>query len=319
MELISVIVPVYNIQSYIGDCLESIRRQSCKNIEVLIVDDGSTDSSGKICDKFACLDERFKVFHKKHEGLSAAREYGIDKAKGEYYVFVDGDDQIALNLVSYLHEMIIETGAQIGICDLLHCYEGSQINYKKETNRIVYDSDDAITHMLYQKSFLVSFCGKIYNKECFAGITFPRDLLFEDSAVMCQIIDKAEKVVYSNARLYAYIHRENTITTREFSDRDIDILVIGKQILKYLKNRDVELRKAAYVYFINSCMRVFLNIPREKRYSKVIYHCENSIKKGRWKCILNPKVRMKLKASLILFSINKNLLFQVYKKVDRWS
>ena len=288
MGLISVIVPVYNLEAFIESCLNSIRRQSYKNIEVIVVDDGSTDGSGYVCDKLACLDKRFFVFHKEHEGLSSARNYGIDKAKGEYVVFI-------------------------------HCYNPLDINYKKERKRIVYDSNRAIIEMLYQRSFLVSSCAKIYPIEFFRSVKFPQGLLFEDSAIMCKVFEKAERITYSDARLYAYIHKEHSITNNSFSDKDFDFLTVSKQILNHYKSGDSKIKNAAYAYFINSCMRIYLNAPRNSRYQEKIDYCENQINKGKWKCLVNPRVRCKLKVALLLFIFNKKILFRVYKKVDRWS
>ena len=319
MELISIIVPVYNIEQYIAECLETVRKQTYTDIEVIVVDDGSTDNSGSICDKIAELDNRISVFHKKHEGLSAARNFGIDKSKGEYLVFIDGDDQVEFSLIKHLHSLVKDENAQMGICELTHSYDDSEIIYKNEKRRRVFNSSEAITEILYQKSFLVSACAKIYPKEFFRDVRFPEGLIFEDAAVMCRILEKAERIAYSDARLYAYIHREGTITTKIFSDKDFDILAISKSIVGHYRTAETCIRKAAYIYFVNSCMRIYLNAPRKERYHKKIAYCENHIKKGGWKCLINPNVRNKLKVALILFSLNRNLLFVVYKRIDRWS
>lgn len=319
MELISVIVPVYNLESYIEDCLWTISKQTYDEIEVIIVDDGSTDNSGLICEKIARLDNRITVFHKQHEGLSVARNYGIDRAKGKYLVFIDGDDQVDSSMIKHLYSLIKEESAQIGICDFVHCYDPSEITYINEGKRKVYGSSEAVTEMLYQRTFLASVCAKIFQTELFQGVKFPKGFKFEDSAIMCRILESAEKIAYSDACLYAYIHREGTITTTPFSDGDFDVITISKSIKKYYRTAEASVRKAAYAYFINSCMRVYLNAPRKNRYQKRIDYCEYHIKKGAWKCIIDPKVRMKLKVSLILFSVNQSLLFKIYKKVDRWS
>ena len=319
MELISIIVPVYNIEKYVAKCLETIRNQTYTNIEVIVVDDGSTDNSGVICDTIASLDNRINVFHRKNEGLSAARNFGIEKASGKFIVFIDGDDQVDISLIKHLYSLVHDDNVQIGICDLAHSYDDSEIVYKEESRRRVYNSSKAITEMLYQKSFLVSVCAKIYPKEYFRDLKFPKGLIYEDAAVMCRILEKAETIAYSDARLYAYIHRDGTITTNRFSDKDFDIIPISKNIVEHYRTEEVAIRKAAYTYFINSCMRIYLNAPRKKAYFNKVGYCEKHIKNGRWKCILNPKVRTKLRIALILFSLNKKLLFGIYKKVDRWS
>ena len=135
MELISIIVPVYNIEKYVAKCLETIRNQTYTNIEVIVVDDGSTDNSGVICDTIASLDNRINVFHRKNEGLSTARNFGIDKANGKYVVFIDGDDQVDSLLIKHLYSLVNDDNAQIGICDLAHSYDDSEIVYKEESRR----------------------------------------------------------------------------------------------------------------------------------------------------------------------------------------
>ena len=155
-ELISIVVPVYNVEKYLGTCVESILKQTYSNIEVILVDDGSTDCSGKMCDHYMGQDERIKVIHKKNGGLSDARNKGIIQAEGEYITFIDSDDVVSSDYVEYLYNILEENDGDIAICNPVHCYPNEKIVFEQETFKRVYKAEDAIVEMLYQKSFLVS-------------------------------------------------------------------------------------------------------------------------------------------------------------------
>lgn len=318
-DLISIVVPVYNVENYLSDCLDSIYNQTYKNIEIILIDDGSKDKSGNICDRYVEKDKRAVVIHKENGGLSDARNVGIKRAKGKYVVFVDSDDIIDSTLIECLYSMVSGSETQIGICDLLHCYPHEGVFFKEETKRTTFDSDDAIVEMLYQRSFLVAACGKIFPKKYFENIQFPVGILFEDSAIMYKLFDMTERIVYCDAQLYGYMHRDGSITTKTFSNRDYDILIICNEIIEYMQNRNKKLQRAANVYYTNACLRIFLNAPRNGDYDKMIIKCEEDIKKNRWKCVFDPKVRKKLRMSLLLFTLNRKLLFIMYRKIDRWA
>ena len=188
-ELISIVVPVYNVEKYLGTCVESILKQTYSNIEVILVDDGSTDCSGKMCDHYMGQDERIKVIHKKNGGLSDARNKGIIQAEGEYITFIDSDDVVSSDYVEYLYNILEENDGDIAICNPVHCYPNEKIVFEQETFKRVYKAEDAIVEMLYQKSFLVAAWGKLYKKDYFEEIEFPKGMLFEDSAVMYKMMN----------------------------------------------------------------------------------------------------------------------------------
>ena len=318
-ELISVVVPVYNVERYLGKCLESIVRQTYANIEIVLVDDGSTDSGGQICDLYANKDSRVKVIHKKNGGLSDARNKGIEESKGKYLIFVDSDDVIDETLVEYLYNLVKTEGAEIGVCDFLHCYEGSDIRFTEETSRRTFSGESAIAEMLYQTSFLVAACAKIFRRELFDTILFPLGMLYEDSAIMYKIFDRADTVVYGNAKLYGYMHRDNSITTKKFTCSDLDIITISQQIVRDFENRDRLLKNAARSYYVTACLRVFLNAPRTGSFDRCIEDCKHSVEDNAIRCILDRRIRNKLRMSLLLFLFSKAMLFKVYEKIDRWS
>lgn len=317
-DLISVIVPVYKVEQYLRSCLDSLVKQTYKNIEVILVDDGSPDNSGVICDEFAQLDNRFLVIHKENGGLSDARNEGIKHATGQFVVFVDSDDFVSDNFVEYLYNLINENDADIGICDLLHCFPNQKNVFEKESFKATYSAEEAICEMLYQKSFLVAACGKIFPREYFSDIQFPYGIVFEDSAIMYRLLDRAKKVVYGNAKLYGYMHREDSITTKAFSERDLDIIKICDEISMYMSSRNEKLQAAARSYQLAAAFRVYMNAPKTKEFEQSRSECEKLLGDNAKRVLKDKQIRRKMRIALLMFLYAKPLMPFVYKKVNRW-
>ena len=222
--LISVIVPVYNVEKYLLKCVESIVAQSYKNIEILLVDDGSTDSSGNICDECLTLDSRIKVFHKTNGGLSDARNYGMKNASGVYFTFIDSDDYIGVDYLKELLGLILQYNAQVAVVPLV-CVE-------EKTNKILYEEKgicgcvsgkEMMRFICLKQNFEVSAPGKLYTRELFDDISFPKGKLYEDVFTTPYIIGKCEKVAYSDSMQYFYLLRSGSIMRRKLSEKDLDL------------------------------------------------------------------------------------------------
>lgn len=315
--LISVIVPVYNVSPFVEKCIKSIVEQNYKELEIIIVDDGSTDDSVKKCEKVQKNDNRIKIIKKKNGGLSDARNVGLKVANGEYVTFVDSDDYISPKLVSLLYKNIKKTNSQISVCDPVHVFNNKKYEFKDETEVKEYNSLDAIEEMLYQTSFLVSAWGKMYRRELFSGIEFPVGKLFEDSAIMYKLFEKADKVVYSNAKYYVYVHRENSITTKAFSNRDLDILSITKEIEQHYSSNPI-LAKAAISYRLAACFRVLLNAPKTKEFKNAENECGEYIKKHGKDILFNSKVRKKERLATLLYMYFRPITNMIYRRINRW-
>ncbi len=321
MKKVSIILPVYNVEQYIKKCLESIQQQTYPNLEVIIVNDGATDKSVEYCEQICKIDSRFSVTHKENGGLSDARNVGIDKAKGDYLIFVDSDDFVSQDMVSYLVSSMENNEADIAICDPAHYYSDRQNNdlniFYPASSVKVYEKTEALCEMFYQKSFLVSAWAKIYKKELFDDIRFPVGKLFEDSAVMYLLFEKCEKIVYSNVKLYAYVHRDNSITTKKFSDKDLDILDISNTILDHYSG-NFRVYKAAVSYKVSACFRILLNSSSEKKYNQIQKDCMTYILRN-WRNVLFDKnVRLKNKLALISITLFNPFVKFIYSKVNRW-
>ena len=222
-DLISVVVPVYNVEDYLNRCVDSIVNQTYKNLEIILVDDGSTDSSGKICDDCAKDDERIKVIHKENGGLSDARNAGIDIASGKYITFVDSDDVISHDCVNFLYELLKNNNSSISVCD--YQLFKDKIKVKKIKRKCVnYSRMEMLEYILYGGHNLISACGKLYDISLFNSVRYPKGCLYEDVYTTYLLYEKSENVVVSNEKKYFYFVRSNSITNKNFSKKNYEIL-----------------------------------------------------------------------------------------------
>lgn len=315
--LISVIVPVYNVEEYLDDCIQSILDQNYNNIEIILVDDGSSDKSGIKCDRWSQHDKRIQVIHKSNGGLSDARNVGILHAKGKYLTFIDSDDIMNQSMLEYLYNLIRQHDADISICDVVHAFPERDITYQNETQVLFYDGEQAICEMLYQTAFLPSACAKLYRSKLFDENKFPYGMTFEDVAILYKLFYISSGIVYGNAKLYAYRHRENSITTKGFSENDLDILKICEQQLEFSEDKSEKIRDAVHAYVCVGALRIFLNAPR-KKYSEEIKKSEELLKTFSSEVLHNKNCRKKLKYALILYKYCRFFMKIIYKHINRW-
>lgn len=230
-EDISIIVPVYNVEKWIDRCLKSIQRQSYKEFEVLLIDDGSTDNSSLICQKFVSEDNRFKYFKKNNGGLSDARNYGIDRAKGKYIIFIDGDDYVEDDYVKELFIAITKYNADIAICGFLNVrVDGSLISENRlpMTNKTIINGTEVIELSFnYQKLGWSLGCAwnKIYKFSLFHNLRFEKGRYYEDGLLFPFLFLNVNKAVLIHKALYDYVQRDSSImhskmTIKKIKDDD---------------------------------------------------------------------------------------------------
>ena len=215
--LISVIIPIYNVEQYLRRCLDSIVNQSYTNLEIILVDDGSPDSSPQICDKYASKDNRIIVIHKENGGLSDARNAGLDICKGEYISFVDSDDWVSQDYINELYSSIKNSHADIAIVNHTHVTDNFKINTESNQNYTIklFSKQQALFKLIAKQHqpFVVSW-GKLYRKELFNNIRFPIGKYHEDEFTSHLLINRASKIAYSSKILYFYFQRPNSITNQ---------------------------------------------------------------------------------------------------------
>ena len=210
--LISVVIPVYNVEKYLPQCLDSVISQSYKNMEILVVDDGSTDKSGLICDEYAERDKRIAVFHTANHGLSAARNYALDRATGDYIAFLDSDDWLEADAYSILLKEAMRTGA-----DIVHFrFYQEFVNNTRESSgskdRFIVEGDAILRVLLLEKRVSDDVWDKFYKAGLFKTIRYPEGRIFEDKAVTYQLVKKSSKLVYLPNCLIHYRNRTNSLS-----------------------------------------------------------------------------------------------------------
>ena len=226
-ELISVIVPIYNVENYLEKCLDSILSQTYKNIEVILVDDGSPDKCGEICDTYKDKDNRIKVIHKKNGGLSDARNAGIEIANGNYIMFIDSDDYILNNMIETLYSRMIKDKSDVAECNFF--YVDGDGNEIKERNKDmpfedeVITSDEAMERLISDKYwYFITACNKLYKRQLFSEIRFPYGKYNEDEFIAHLIIEKCKLISLVKDPLYCYCQRNTSIMGSKFNIRNLD-------------------------------------------------------------------------------------------------
>ena len=255
LPLISVIVPVYNVEPYLNRCVHSLVAQTYESLEIILVDDGSTDACPKMCDDWAKKDKRIRVIHKENGGSANARNYGLELAHGKYVMFVDSDDWVSCQYVSCLYDALFDSGADICECEVLKT-NNLQVTQNMEVNldRVCYDTETAMK-LLIQDSVLRQYpVNKIYKKECIGNIRFVEGKLIDDEFWTYQVFGQAKKITKIPNVLYYYFQGNTSIMRSPFSLRRLDALDAKLARLKYVEVRFPRLIDVAKWNLWSSCI-----------------------------------------------------------------
>lgn len=305
-ELISVIVPIYNVEKYINKCIDSIINQTYKNIEIILIDDGSTDSCCKICDEYEKKDNRIKVIHQENAGLSEARNAGIKVSKGEYLAFVDGDDYILEDMLQYLYDLINETNSEISVCNFIRYWGDDKqlVEYDIAREKIVLNKIQALKEIL-KNDLLKSFAwNKLYKKSVFEDVRYPKGMKMEDVATTYKLISNSEKIVIGKMPKYYYVQREGSILSTNSTSMYIDYYKAVLERYKFLKERYPSLKKQNVNTLIN--FLIGMNLVKDKKLKEYI---EQNNTNGLLKKIINEnKEAVSVKNRIKLQFIYKDLM-----------
>ena len=274
-----------------------------------------------LCENLAKQDERIKVFHKENGGLSDARNYGIEKAVGEFIMFVDSDDLVSESIVDNLYNMIVsDKELKLAVCGLSHFTDGENVQYDLGKEITIFSREAALVDFLCQKNIPTSSCAKLYNKELLNGIRFVKGQRFEDNEFVFKVISHCGYIGYCNTKLYAYRHRINSITTSTFDEKEFDIIEIGKKIIDYSKNFSIDVQDAAIVYQCTNCLRICLTGTEQFVDDERYVYCKKYIRKNYMKVCFCKKARNKLKVGLALYSIglSPNIIKSIRNYQKRW-
>lgn len=237
--MVSIIVPVYNIKEYLAGCMESLQKQTCPDLEIILVDDGSTDGSGALCDGYATQDTRIRVVHKENGGLSSARNAGLEVATGQWILFVDGDDYLAQNAIEQLLTVVREYPDTDFVQFWYQETDGSWQPDNQPSEQIVLTEVPDFFRRLYDLGGVAaSSCTKLFRKELFETLRFQDGIRHEDEELMTRLLPVCRKAVYTGLVLYGYVVRQGSIIHSGFSPKSMDIFPIMDQRIQVLQQLD---------------------------------------------------------------------------------
>lgn len=326
---ISIIVPIYNVERYINRCINSILNQTFTNFELILVNDGSLDRCGEICNKYEKKDSRIKVIHKSNGGVSSARNIGIDNASGEYIGFVDPDDYIDENMYEVLYKTIKNSNSDIAISSFSYIINGNEKPQDISNNKIIFNKDEAIKNyfdMIYP--FNCSFMwNKIFKKELFDGVRLNTSILVqEDTEIMIRLYSKSKRVVYIGQPLYFYELRDGSVTSNTISKAKITTEKAFLEIYNYTTENLSQFNSKALLNYISYYFNIIIEIIKNyDEYERDYYILKDKLKINYKEVLIDKKIPIKYKfhSSLILFSpklykyyIEKKLEFKIVRKRD---
>ena len=307
-DLISIIVPVYNVEKYLNRCIDSIINQTYKNIEIILVDDGSTDDSGKICDEYLIKEPRVKVLHKSNGGLSSARNAGIDICKGRYIGFVDSDERIESTMYEILYKKMIYIDADIIDCGYWKEYVNisSKISSDKE---IVYCGKNLVEACYLSKVSKPEVWCKLYKRYIFDSVKFPLNKYYEDAFIFIPTLTLIKKIVIIPSCLYHYRQRKSAITKNIFNDKHLDVIELHENEYQYIKKHMPNCIEQNRVYKILGIKELLFKLLNANKKIGSVKNLQEEIKKNFFFILKTNKLKFKEKISLILIIINLDLFF----------
>lgn len=314
---VSVIIPVYNVEKFLPKCAKSILEQTYKNIEIIFVDDGSTDSSGIICDEFAKIDSRVAVVHKCNEGLSSARNIGFRYASGEYITFVDSDDYISPVFIETALNLCFKFDADISILKMIFVDEffNGFIPQEQTNFFLKMNSEKAIKESLIQRYFSCSACGKLFKRKIIEGILFPNGRLSEDLAVCHLFFDKSNCIVFSEQIGYYYRQRSGSIM-HDFNLKRLDVLDWSSSIELFCKDKYPNITNFARCRSFNVSIHLLFELPKNRVGSSAEFiKIWNEIKRCRLSVLLSRECRFKEKIVAILSLFGPRLPRYVWRNL----
>lgn len=266
--LISIIVPVYKVEKYLEKCIKSIINQTYNNLQIILVDDGSPDNCGKICDEYAQKDSRIEVIHKTNGGLSDARNVGISKAKGKYIGFVDSDDYIEKSMYEDLYNLIEENKSDVCICNFYNVI-GNNKSLKNLDNGIKkYNKTDILREILLDSKIQSYAWNKLYKKELFDNIKYPVGKKYEDIGTTFYILEKCNKIIVTGTPEYYYLNRADSIVNNVNEKTIIDYIELIIERYDYIEKNLKELDKYNKYYLVKTLITAYSDINSLKNVSK---------------------------------------------------
>lgn len=301
-EKISVIVPIYNVEKYIGRCVESILNQTYKNIELILVDDGSTDRSGKICDEFSENDKRIQVLHNHNRGVSEARNAGLETMSGDYVMFVDSDDWIDPFMIEKMYRTLKKYDTELVVCEPIYAYETHISNPNLSGESFLLDNEEALKLLVEDRRFRSVLWNKLYAKRLWQDIRLPKGKHYEDVRTIYKIYELCEKIAFLEQGLYYYFQRDQSIVHSSKIDSYLELVDAVEERKKNLEVKYPDMRPQLAASVVSAVLIVYREAGIHQ--IKMEKDTEN---------LLNKKVKMyKQKGLFLYFSPRFKLEYILY-------
>ena len=316
--LISVIIPVYNVEDYLHYAIESLEKQTYKNFEIILVNDGSIDNSGKLCDEYSEKYSNVRVFHKENGGLSDARNFGVQQAKGEFITFLDPDDYLevySLELLAGIQEMydcdIVST--RVKATELYNVYSNHYLTEENFKNVVIMDRDVFLEEAFYDKVATVSACGKLYRKSILE-IPFPKGRIYEDLYIISEHVGKANKIVHTPLQIYNYYKRQGSIVNSKFTSKQYDFfdaIAYNRQVIREKFNNVAKLVTAINAKEVIGSFKIIGSA--YKTSISDVYNIRKIIKENSSNILRNKRIRYTFKMKYMLFILSP-YMFNIIKR-----
>lgn len=317
---ISVIVSIYNGEKYLKKCIESIINQSFSEFELILVNDGSTDNSKNICNEYRDKDNRVKVIDQQNQGVSYARNKGIETCEGEYICFIDCDDYIPNNYLERMYNVCDSNNVKFAACNIKAITEDQRVIWQKVMDEGIYTKENIMGKLLEFKEFNAGPCGKIFHKTIKDKIKFPNLKTYEDLIFVYKSINLLGEMYYIEDLDYFYIHRNNNSAMTEFiKSPTVDVINAAYEVLEFIDNNMPEIFGTSLYGIISQVMMYLNDINRidknwDKDSSKIyINEAQKLLRKYRSKLFINKTIFYKEKILFIIFSYSLSL----YKILNR--
>ena len=259
--LISVIVPIYKVEAYLSRCIDSIINQTYKNLEIILVDDGSPDNCPKLCDDYAKKDDRIRVIHKQNGGLSDARNAGMKVANGDYISFIDSDDYVSSDFIETLYEIMISENSDIVECSVVKFYEDNNFaDYNDDLSVTNYTTLDGLSALIDENPFHQHVWNKLYKAKLVLDIPYAVGKLNEDEFWTYQVFGRAKKVTKINKTMYFYFQRESSIMGNNYNLKRLDALEGKANRQKYIDKNYPEISKQSKIDLYGSCIFAYQSV-----------------------------------------------------------
>ncbi len=315
--MISVLVPVYNVEKYLARCLDSILNQTYTDFEIILVDDGSTDKSGEICDQYRSQHNCIRVIHQENAGLAQVRNVSYANSKGKYITFVDSDDAIEKNYLETLINDIESTSADIAVCSWSEMTDDgvrTELTWdQKEKGLQVWSTEEAVKSLLYQKAIDNNAWGKLYTRKVLEGVLYPAGRVYEDIATTYKTFLNAKRVCYRPAALYLYTTNTAGISQSAFSPKRMDLIDMAEGMFTDIAKRFSKYETAARARLLRAYIHVYLQIPDCAEFEAYKRRVAEGIRKHCFKVFLDNEAKKGTRLAAMIACIHPRLLRKLRK------